>query len=257
MSSSKSRVSNMEMALLLAKINPSSNTRSCTQCTRQVPKTQLLLTCEQCRDKQKRKKARRKERQLAGDAGPMSLAKATAIIDEYEREEAAKAAKKPLKKKREDWDEIEVEMGEDWDSMKERLKAEMAAGKGKSGEKRKAAPYGSLYAAGIAHDRTAIAECMAIVNAAHANVSSPSLSVPSPRQEIMEPLLKRQKISEMVPPKLSDIPSIASSSKSKDSMRQNTTAPADQATCDKKNPERLPKPRVIKQATLGSYFKPK
>lgn len=122
----------------------------------------------------------------------MSKAKATAIIDEYEAEEEAKAAKKPSKKKRADWDEIEVEMGEDWDSMKERLKAEMAAAKGTSGKKRKSEPYGPLYAAGIAHDRAAIAECMAIVNAAHANASSPSLSAPTRRQEIMEPLLKRQ-----------------------------------------------------------------
>ena len=233
MPSSKSRVCNVEMAFLLAKINPSSDTRSCTQCTRQVPKTQRYLTCENCREKQQRKKARRKERQLAGEAGVISTAKTTTIIDEYEREEAAKAPSKPSKKQREDRDKIEVEMSEDWDSAKERLKVEMAAGKGTSGKKRKGAPYGPLYVAGLAHDRAAIAECMAIVNAPHANVSSPSLSVPPRRWEIMEPLLKRQvklfrfsclgcsinvtlqKLSEMIPPKLSDIAGIPSSSRSK------------------------------------------
>jgi len=290
MSSSKSRVCNVEMALLLAKINPSSDTRSCTQCTRQVPKTQLLLTCEHCREKQKRKKARRKERQLVGEAG-ISKTTTTAIIDEYEREEAAKAAKKPSKKKREDWDKIEVEMGEDWDSMKERLKAEMAAAKGTSGKKRKAEPYGPLYAAGLAHDRAVIAECMAIVNAAHANASSPPLSVPPRRQDIMEPLLKRQvklfrfwfhgrfimplyrnfrrwyhpsyrifRVSRLlrearsVSLRASVVQSLDSPS-SQDPMSQNTAAPANQATCNKQNPEQLPKPRVIRQATLGSYFK--
>ncbi|KIJ93712.1 hypothetical protein K443DRAFT_111631 [Laccaria amethystina LaAM-08-1] len=254
MSSSKCRVSNVEMALMLAKINPGSDTRSCTQCIRQMPKTQLLLTCEHCREKQARKKARRKERKLAGEAGVISKVKNTAIIDKYEREEAEDAAKKPSKKKREDWDKVEVEMGEDWDSMKVRLKAEMAAAKGTSGKKRKAEPYGPLYAAGLAHDRAVIAEYMAIVNAAHANASSPSLSVPTRRQEIMERLLKvkRQKLSEMVPPKLSDIPS---SSRSKDPMSQNTTALANQAAYDKQNPEQLPNPRVRRQATLGSYFK--
>ena len=139
----------------------------------------------------------------------------------------------PSKKKREDWDKIEVEMGDDWDSVKDRLKAEMAAAKGTSRGKRKAAPYSPLYAAGLAHDRAALAECMAIVNAAHANVSSLSLFVPPRGREIMEPLLKRQvklfrfsflgysingtlqKLSEMVPPKLSDIPGIPSSSRNK------------------------------------------
>ena len=124
-------------------------------------------------------------------------------------------------------------MGEDWDSAKERLKVEMAAAKGTSREKRKAAPYGSLYVAGLGHDRATIAECMAIVNAAHATVSGPSLSVPPGRKEIMEPLLKRQvnllcfsflgcfinvtlqKLSEMIPPKLWGITGIPSSSKSK------------------------------------------
>ena len=59
--------------------------------------------------------------------------------------------KKSSKKKREDWDKIEVEMGEDWDSVKERFKAKMAAAKGTSGKKRKADLYGPLYVAGLAH----------------------------------------------------------------------------------------------------------
>ena len=214
------------------------------------------------------------------------------MIDDYEKKEAAKAARTPSKKKREDWDKIEVEMGDDWDSVKDRLKAEMAAAKGTSRGKRKAAPYSPLYAAGLAHDRAALAECMTIVNAAHANASSLSLFVPPRGREIMEPLLKRQvklfrfrkflgysingtlqKLSEMVPPKLSDIPGIRSSSRNKvhplrasvvqsldssssqETMSQNKTALANQAACDRQNPERLTKIRVLKQATLGSYFK--
>ena len=68
----------------------------------------------------------------------------------------------------------------------------MAAAKGTSGKIRKADPYGPLYAVGLAHDRAAIAECTDIVNAAHANASSPSLSVAPRRQKIMEPLLNHQ-----------------------------------------------------------------
>jgi len=74
----------------------------------------------------------------------------------------------------------------------DRLKANIAATKGTLDMKRKAEPYGPLYAAGVAHYHAVIAECMAIVNAACANTSSPSLSVPPRHQEIMEPLLQRQ-----------------------------------------------------------------
>jgi hypothetical protein len=83
-------------------------------------------------------------------------------------------------------------MGEDWDFMKVRLKAEMAAAKGRSGKKRKAEPYSPLHAAQVVLDAAMIAECMVIANAAHANASSPSLSVLPRCEEIMEPLLKRQ-----------------------------------------------------------------
>ena len=44
------------------------------------------------------------------------------MIDDYERKEAAKAVRTPSKKKREDWDKIEVEMGDDRDSVKGRLR---------------------------------------------------------------------------------------------------------------------------------------
>ena len=63
---------------------------------------------------------------------------------------AAKAVKKPSKKKREDWYKIEVEVGDSWDSLKEGFKAKMAAAKGTSGKNRKADPYGPLYVAAIA-----------------------------------------------------------------------------------------------------------
>ena len=53
---------------------------------------------------------------------------------------AAKAVKKPSKKKREDWDKIEFEVGDDWDSVKEGFKAKMAAAKGTSAKNRKSGP---------------------------------------------------------------------------------------------------------------------
>jgi len=74
----------------------------------------------------------------------------------------------------------------------DRLKANIAATKETLDMKCKAEPYGPLYAAGVAHYHTVIAECMAIVNTACANMSSPSLSVHPRHQEIMEPLLQRQ-----------------------------------------------------------------
>ena len=83
-------------------------------------------------------------------------------------------------------------MGDDWDSVKEGFKAKTAAAKGTSDKNRKADPHGPLYVAGLGHDCAAIADCTTIVNAAHANASSPSLPVLLRRQKIMEPLLKRQ-----------------------------------------------------------------
>ncbi|CAK5267217.1 unnamed protein product [Mycena citricolor] len=75
------RPSNLQIALAMNNLNSNSSTRPCTQCRRPVPQTQTLLTCEQCREKTKRKKARRKERAAAVEAGRDSREGGLALFD--------------------------------------------------------------------------------------------------------------------------------------------------------------------------------
>jgi len=56
MSSSKSHLYNVEMAFLLVKVNLNSDICSCMQCTHQVLKSQLLLTCEHCKKSKNEKR---------------------------------------------------------------------------------------------------------------------------------------------------------------------------------------------------------
>ncbi|KAJ7777261.1 hypothetical protein B0H16DRAFT_1683937, partial [Mycena metata] len=101
----RGKPSNLEISLMMADLrDPNSTTRPCTQCQREVPKTQKLLTCEKCREKKKQQKARKKERDLAVQegrgAGPnqgFSSATLQAVIAKQEQETAAKraAARKP------------------------------------------------------------------------------------------------------------------------------------------------------------------
>ncbi|KAJ7483171.1 hypothetical protein FB451DRAFT_100978, partial [Mycena latifolia] len=89
--------SNLELAIMLGSlINPNATTRPCTQCHRAVPKTQVLLTCDQCREKKKGQKARRKERDQAIEAGRseagFSSAPLLAVVAKQEAETVAKRA---------------------------------------------------------------------------------------------------------------------------------------------------------------------
>ncbi|KAJ6485638.1 hypothetical protein C8R45DRAFT_997300 [Mycena sanguinolenta] len=99
MSSKNRRVSNLELAMMLGSLNPNSTTRPCTQCNAEVPKTQVLLTCEKCREKKKRQKERRKERDMAVAEGRsmdpsqgFSSAPLQAVIAKQEQETAARRA---------------------------------------------------------------------------------------------------------------------------------------------------------------------
>ncbi|RDB16558.1 hypothetical protein Hypma_002766 [Hypsizygus marmoreus] len=192
------KVSNLELALMLANINPSSETRGCTQCSREVPKTQLLLTCEQCRESQKRKKQRRKERKLAeaaeggtGDASKKcTRAELQAIIDKHEMEEAlAKAKQKGKKKRISNASEIDEE---DIESTTARLKAEFAAAKGvgnskkqATGSKRKAVEVQAMdWDFGLKRQRMDIENCLPIARtgSSKANVSS----IANPSDHVLE-----------------------------------------------------------------------
>ncbi|KAJ7272741.1 hypothetical protein B0H12DRAFT_1228736 [Mycena haematopus] len=91
--------SNLELAMMLGNLNPNSTTRPCTQCSKEVPKTQVLLTCDQCREKKKRQKQRRKERDTAVEEGrgmgtnqAFSSAPLQAVIAKQEQETAARRA---------------------------------------------------------------------------------------------------------------------------------------------------------------------
>ncbi|KAJ7663793.1 hypothetical protein DFH06DRAFT_1324311 [Mycena polygramma] len=91
--------SNLEIAMMIGNLNPNSTTRPCTQCQREVPKTQVLLTCDKCRESKKRQKQRRKERDLAIEEGRgkgpnagFSSAALQAVVAKQEQETAAKRA---------------------------------------------------------------------------------------------------------------------------------------------------------------------
>ncbi|KAJ7089865.1 hypothetical protein B0H15DRAFT_800506 [Mycena belliarum] len=91
------RATNLELAMMLGNIlKPGATTRPCTQCYRDVPKTQTLLTCDQCRAKKKQQKARRKERDTAIEAGRsdsgFSSAPLLAVVAKQDAETAAKRA---------------------------------------------------------------------------------------------------------------------------------------------------------------------
>ncbi|KAK7031614.1 hypothetical protein R3P38DRAFT_2924757 [Favolaschia claudopus] len=95
----RSRASNLELAMMMGNLNPNSTTRPCTQCQAPVPKTQTLLTCEKCRDKKKRQKARRKERDTAIAEGRgmgvnqgFSSAPLQAVVARQEEETKARIA---------------------------------------------------------------------------------------------------------------------------------------------------------------------
>ncbi|KAF8166587.1 hypothetical protein K438DRAFT_1984138 [Mycena galopus ATCC 62051] len=98
--SNRNRVSNLEISLMLSNLkDPNSTTRSCTQCTREVPKTQVLLTCDKCREKKKRQKERKKERDEAiavgrgaSGNGAFSSAPLQAVVARQEQETAARRA---------------------------------------------------------------------------------------------------------------------------------------------------------------------
>ncbi|KAJ7173569.1 hypothetical protein C8R46DRAFT_1083163 [Mycena filopes] len=100
----RGKLSNLEVSLMMADLkNPNSTTRSCTQCQREVPKTQKLLTCDRCRESKKQQKLRKKERDIAiaegrgaGANEGFSSAPLQAVIAKQEQETAAKrAARKP------------------------------------------------------------------------------------------------------------------------------------------------------------------
>ncbi|KAJ7780236.1 hypothetical protein DFH07DRAFT_950281 [Mycena maculata] len=91
--------SSLEIAIMIGNLNPNSTTRPCTQCSREVPKNQVLLTCDKCRESKKRQKARRKERDLAieegsgkGPNGRFSSAPLQAVIARQDQETATKRA---------------------------------------------------------------------------------------------------------------------------------------------------------------------
>ncbi|KAJ6580977.1 hypothetical protein B0H19DRAFT_1251247 [Mycena capillaripes] len=91
--------SNLELAIMIGNLNPNSTTRPCTQCNQDVPKTQVLLTCEKCREKKKRQKERRKERDMAVEEGRgkgpnqgFSNAPLQAVIAKQEQQTAARRA---------------------------------------------------------------------------------------------------------------------------------------------------------------------
>ncbi|KAJ7132343.1 hypothetical protein C8R44DRAFT_48563 [Mycena epipterygia] len=90
------KLSNLEIALMMGNLNPTSTTRPCTQCNREVPKTQRLLTCDKCRASKKQQKARKKERDMAikegRGANGFSSAPLLAVIAKQEQETAAKRA---------------------------------------------------------------------------------------------------------------------------------------------------------------------
>ncbi|KAJ7029784.1 hypothetical protein C8F04DRAFT_745518 [Mycena alexandri] len=96
----RGKPSNLEISFMMANLrDPNSTTRPCTQCRREVPKTQKLLTCEKCREKKKQQKARKKERDLAVQegrgAGPnqgFSSAPLQAVVAKQEQETVAKRA---------------------------------------------------------------------------------------------------------------------------------------------------------------------
>jgi hypothetical protein len=84
---------------MLGNLNPNSTTRPCTQCSKEVPKTQVLLTCDKCREKKKRQKLRRKERDIAiaegrgkGANEGFSSAPLQAVVAKQEQETAARRA---------------------------------------------------------------------------------------------------------------------------------------------------------------------
>ncbi|KAJ6458135.1 hypothetical protein C8R47DRAFT_1163590 [Mycena vitilis] len=91
--------SNLEIAMMIGNLNPNSTTRPCTQCQREVPKTQVLLTCDKCRESKKRQKQRKKERDMAiaegrgkGPNEGFSSAALQAVVAKQEQETAAKRA---------------------------------------------------------------------------------------------------------------------------------------------------------------------
>jgi hypothetical protein len=89
--------SNLELAMMLGNLNPNSTTRPCTQCSKEVPKTQVLLTCDKCREKKKRQKDRRKERDMAVEEGRgagkgFDSAPLQAVVARQEQDTAARRA---------------------------------------------------------------------------------------------------------------------------------------------------------------------
>ncbi|KAJ7105125.1 hypothetical protein C8R43DRAFT_1046947 [Mycena crocata] len=129
---SRGRPSNLELAMMLGNLKggPNATTRPCTQCSRDVPMEQVLLTCDKCRASKKAQKVRRKERDddlkavmadLRGGGSTTSAPKKKA------------APKKAAGKKRSDDEEESVE------EMTARIMGEFHAAKGKAGAKGKAA----------------------------------------------------------------------------------------------------------------------
>jgi hypothetical protein len=93
----RGRPSNLKIAIMIGNLNPTSTTRPCTQCSGPVPKSQvLLLTCDKCREKKKKQKARRKERDIAIEEGRgeqgFSSAPLLAVVAKQDAETAARMA---------------------------------------------------------------------------------------------------------------------------------------------------------------------